>query len=98
MERKEPIYVKPQQSSVGKNGKNLNRLNIIEKADSGDYEGAINDCNEMIRLNPNDAKSYFARATFKVRLGDIDGARKDFKMSALCRGKGNTSFENYPLV
>ena len=75
-----------------------NNFSIIEKADNGNYEEAIIGFNEIIRLNPKDASSYFARATLKVRLGDIEGARQDFKMSELCRRKEDLTSKYYPLV
>lgn len=75
-----------------------NNFSIIEKADNGNYEEAMTGFNEIIRLNPKDASSYFARATLKVRLGDIEGARQDFKMSELCRRKEGLALKYYPLV
>ncbi len=71
----------------------------IEKADSGEYEDAIREFTKAIGLNPMDEKSYFHRATLKVRLGDLEGARADFKMAEnCCRHKTNQKFEEYPLL
>lgn len=53
---------------------------------------------ESIVVNDNDCLSYFIRATLKVKIGDIEGARKDFKMSEICYSKNNFEFEEYPLV
>jgi len=55
-------------------------LNIIgvEKADLGELEIAIRYFTEAIELAPEDPKAYFNRATLKVKLGDIQGARDDF--------------------
>lgn len=55
-------------------------LNIIgvEKADSGELEIAIRYFTEAIEIDPGDPKAYFNRATLRVKLGDIQGARDDF--------------------
>jgi tetratricopeptide (TPR) repeat protein len=55
-------------------------LNIIgvEKADMGEIEEAIRYFTEAIEVDPNDAKAYFNRATLRVKIGDIQGARSDF--------------------
>lgn len=97
MERKRLTHSPPEQNPE-RHKLSLNNISIIEKADSGNYEEAIDDFDKIIRLNPDDANSYFARATLKVRLDDIEGARQDFKMSELCRRKEDTASKNYPLV
>ncbi|MEJ2103573.1 MAG: tetratricopeptide repeat protein [Ignavibacteriaceae bacterium] len=55
-------------------------LNIIgvEKADEGEIEIAIRYFTEAIDLDPTDPKAYFNRATLRVKIGDIQGARSDF--------------------
>ena len=55
-------------------------LNIIgvEKADLGELEIAIRYFTEAIEVDPEDPKAYFNRATLRVKLGDIQGARDDF--------------------
>lgn len=55
-------------------------LNIIgvEKADAGEIEVAIRYFTEAIEIDPNDPKAYFNRATLRVKIGDIQGARSDF--------------------
>ena len=55
-------------------------LNIIgvEKADLGELELAIRYFTEAIEIDPEDPKAYFNRATLKVKIGDIQGARDDF--------------------
>ena len=50
----------------------------IENADLGKLEIAIRYFTEAIDLNPDDPRAYFNRATLKVKLGDIQGARDDF--------------------
>jgi len=55
-------------------------LNIIgvEKADLGELETALRYFTEAIEIDPDDPRAYFSRATLKVKLGDIQGARNDF--------------------
>ena len=55
-------------------------LNIIgvEKADMGELEMAVRYFTEAIEIDPDDPRAYFNRATLKVKLGDIQGARNDF--------------------
>jgi len=55
-------------------------LNIIgvEKADAGEIEVAIRYFTEAIEIDPTDPKAYFNRATLRVKIGDIQGARSDF--------------------
>jgi len=77
----------------------FHNISGIEKADSGEYEDAIREFTKAIGLNPMDEKSYFHRATLKVRLGDLEGARADFKMAEnCCRNKINPNYEEYPLL
>lgn len=61
----------------------LSPLKIIgvEQADMGKIELAIRYFTEAIELNPDDPTAYFNRATLKVKLGDIQGARCDFQIS-----------------
>ncbi|NMG20321.1 tetratricopeptide repeat protein [Brasilonema bromeliae] len=49
-----------------------------EKARKGDYEGAIVDFNEFLRLNPNGFKAYYNRGLARQKLGDYEGAIIDF--------------------
>ena len=87
-----------QKSRADKGTHDFHNISGIEKADNREYEDAIKEFTEAIRINPNDANSYFVRATLKVRIGDIEGARRDFKMSENCRRKINPKFEEYPLL
>ena len=98
MERKESARERRSKVSITEEKRNPNNFPIIEKADNGIYEEAINGFDEIIRLNPKDEGSYFARATLKVRLGDIEGARQGFRMSELCRRKDDAASKYYPLV
>jgi len=50
----------------------------VEKANSGDYEGAIEDYNKAIEINPKDAEAYNNRGVAKWDLGDDRGAIEDY--------------------
>jgi len=66
-------------------------INIIEKlfyntegvknADEGRFKEAAKCFTNAIELEPQDSLSYFNRATVKIDLGDIMGARSDFALS-----------------
>jgi tetratricopeptide (TPR) repeat protein len=47
-------------------------------ADEGNLKEALENFNKAIESNPNNFIAYFNRATIKIDLGDIDGAKKDF--------------------
>lgn len=51
-----------------------------EKARKGDYQGAIAEFNEFLRLNPNGFKAYYQRGLARQKLGDYKGAMIDFDM------------------
>jgi Flp pilus assembly protein TadD len=87
-----------QKSGVNKETQVFHNISGIEKADNREYGDAIKEFTEAILINPNDANSYFVRATLKVRIGDIEGARRDFQMSENCRSKINPKYEEYPLL
>ena len=88
------------QNSQENNGAQVfHNISGIEKADSREYEDAITEFTKAIGLNPMDEKSYFHRATLKVRLGDLEGARADFKMAEICcNRKINPKYDEYPLL
>ena len=83
---------------VNKNTQVDHNLLGINKADNEEYEDAINEFTNVLSQNPNDAHSYFVRATLKVRIGDIEGARKDFKMCEVFHVFPNSKAKDYPLV
>ena len=98
MEGVDSIVSLMQQNQSKKNKNDLSSISAVEKADNGDYKKAIDEFSELIRLNPKDANSYFARATLKVRVGDIKGARRDFEMSEMYHRTSNITLQNYPVV
>jgi len=88
-----------QKSQENNGAQVIHNISGIEKADNGEYEDAIREFTKAIGLDPMDEKSYFHRATLKVRLGDLEGARADFKMAEICcHRKTNPNYEEYPLL
>jgi Flp pilus assembly protein TadD len=67
------------------------RLNKIDKlfyntegvmyADAGKFKEAAACFTKAIELAPKDSLSFFNRATVKINIGDILGARSDFALS-----------------
>jgi tetratricopeptide (TPR) repeat protein len=57
----------------------------VKKADVGMYKEAAEYFTKAIELEPEDSLSYFNRATVKINLGDIPGARIDFALSESCQ-------------
>ncbi|MDX1699751.1 MAG: tetratricopeptide repeat protein [Melioribacteraceae bacterium] len=55
----------------------------VSKADLGQFSEALYYFDKAIEEDPQDYVAYFNRASIKMRLGDIEGARKDFKESEL---------------
>ena len=51
--------------------------NGVDKAMKGDYQGAINDFDLALSLNPKFADAYMNRGTAKKKLGDYKGAISD---------------------
>ena len=53
----------------------------------GQYDRAIQDFDEAIRLNPQDEQAFRNRGAVKKKKGDVAGSDADFaKANALCRG------------
>ena len=47
-----------------------------------DYNGAIEDYNQAIEIEPNDPSAYFIRGVVKKKLNDLKGACEDWKKAA----------------
>ena len=50
----------------------------LEKENRKDYQGAIADYTEVIRLNPEDADAFYYRGLAKYKLGDYQSAIIDY--------------------
>jgi len=50
----------------------------IEKANSGDYEGAIKEFDKAVEINPKFAEAYYNRGVAKGELGDYRGGIEDY--------------------
>lgn len=50
----------------------------ISMADEGNLKAALENFNKAIETNPTNHIAYFNRATIKIDLGDLDGAKDDF--------------------
>ncbi|NIP31627.1 MAG: tetratricopeptide repeat protein [Candidatus Dadabacteria bacterium] len=50
----------------------------LQKGESGDWSGAIENFNKAIELAPNDADAYYNRGNAKGALGNYKGAIEDF--------------------
>ncbi len=69
----------------------------LTKFKQGDYQGAIQDYNQAIRLNPKFAFAYNNRGTARLQLGDKQGAIADFNKAV----ELNPQFapgENAPVI
>ena len=53
----------------------------VKNADECKFQEAIEWFSKAVELEPEDALSYFNRATVKMEMGNIAGARADFKLS-----------------
>ena len=59
----------------------------ISMADEGNLKAALENFDKAIETNPANHIAYFNRATIKIDLGDIDGARNDFNKFDIIRSK-----------
>ena len=57
----------------------------------GDYEGAIEDYNKSISLNPNDAEAFNNRANIRMLFGDYNSAIDDYNLAIKLK-------ENYSIA
>jgi tetratricopeptide (TPR) repeat protein len=59
----------------------------ILMADEGLLKEALENFNKAIEVNPNNHIAFFNRATIKIDLGDLDGAKVDFNNFDLLTAK-----------
>lgn len=56
----------------------------VKKADECKFKEALEFFTKAIELMPEDSLAYFNRATVKMSIGDIPGAKLDFISSQAC--------------
>ncbi|GGA01458.1 tetratricopeptide repeat protein [Okeania sp. KiyG1] len=76
-------------NSIPNNAEAYNNRGIVYD-NQGEYEKAIADYNQAIRLNPKNADAYYNRGLIHKRKRNIEKARSDFKKAAdLYKQQGN---------
>ena len=69
----------------------------ILMADEGLLKEALENFNKAIEVNPNNHIAFFNRATIKVDLGDLDGAKIDFNRFDLLTEKSSVNSTKFLL-
>jgi Flp pilus assembly protein TadD len=76
--------------SFSENANSLREL-ASERAASGDYQGAAKAFTEVLRLAPDDASVFAARAITYTQMGNNQSAIDDYQQAAqLYQSQGNT--------
>ena len=70
----------------------------VAEARSGDFDQAIADFNQAVRLNPNQAEAYNYRGVTKARKGDSEGAIADFDQAVQLDPKYDNGYLNRGIV
>jgi tetratricopeptide (TPR) repeat protein len=60
----------------------------------GDLDGAINDCAEAIRLQPNESGGFHNRGLARHAKGDLDGAINDYTKAIRLKPESAFSYYN----
>ncbi len=81
MKKLSPSKISVKQLRLNKVDKLFYNTEGVKKADVGMFKEAAEYFTKAIELAPEDSLSYFNRATVKINLGDIPGARIDFALS-----------------
>ena len=76
-----------------------------QRLQSGDYKGALEDYNEVVRLEPNEAENYLNRGLVREKLKDFAGALADYSHALkideknpkawVCRGNAVSKLGNW---
>ncbi len=85
MKKSSPLIISAQQLKLNNIDKLFYNTEGVKNADRGRYKEAAEYFTKAIDLAPEDSLSYFNRATVKINLGNIRGARLDFALSESCQ-------------
>jgi Flp pilus assembly protein TadD len=85
MKKVSSLNISARQIRLNKIAKLVYNTEGVRKADEGMFKAAAECFSKAIELLPKDSLSYFNRATVKMNIGDFEGARSDFKLSASSR-------------
>ena len=70
----------------------------VDKSRKGDFKEALEDFNQALQIDPNNADAYGNRCVARHKLGDKQGAIEDCqKASALYQLQENTKYHQYAL-
>ncbi len=69
-------------------------IRAYAKNDLGDYQGAIDDQNNALEINPNDAVAYLNRGLASSNMGDSKSALSDFNKSIMIDPGNAMAFSN----
>ena len=81
MKKLNPLKISVNQLKLNIVDKLFYNIEGVKKADGGNFIEAKEYFTKAIELVPEDSLSYFNRATVKINLGDIPGAKLDFRLS-----------------
>ena len=85
MKKLDSLKISEQQLKLNKVNKLFYNTEGVKNADRGRYKEAAEYFTKAIDLAPKDSLSYFNRATVKINMGNIRGARLDFALSESCQ-------------
>jgi len=84
MKKFDPLNISGRQLRLNKADKLFYNAEGLKKADKCKFREALELFTKAVDLNPKDSLSYFNRATIKMDIGDILGAKLDFRLSQGC--------------
>ncbi len=93
MKKLSSLKISVQQLKMNKVDKLFYNTEGVKNADRGRYKEAAEYFTKAIDLEPEDSLSYFNRASVKINLGNILGARLDFALSESCKLSSDTLIE-----
>ena len=89
---------KKRSATVYNNYKVFNKSIVDDNSVNNYFKTEIEKITEIIQINPGDFKLYFDRATMKIRAGDIEGARSDFRKAEQYHQESDLEMEEFPLL